>query len=895
MKGALKHVDRGQLAMSLEESAALAQALGIRRLSQETLKSIHEKSQGWIAGTLLMQQSEDMAISEETPGVLDSNGTMFDFFAGEVLASVEPETHEFLLTICFLPEISVETARQLSGTSTAGKILSALYRKNLFLEKHGHPTPVYTFHALFRDFLQHQAEEKHAPPQLAAIKRSSARVLEHAGNFDSALALSASIGDWEHVVAIILEQAPVLMQQGRFKLLQQWIGRIPDDVVKEYPVLSMWLGSATLPEDPATARTHLVHAYSLYHTAGETGGCLTVWPAIVETIMYEWGDFHPLDQWINSLTALLGGQPQFPSARVEAQVVTGMFSALMFRQPDNPDLPVWEHRMEELVEGTTDPNLRIIIGSRLAQYGSMTGTFAKARQILDRLRPLVTGEGVSPLARITFHSVEAIHFWITGQPDACLESVSKGLRISSETGVAVSDFFLYSQGAYGALTKGDVRSAEEYLSHMESGLSPDRYLDQSLFYYLVSWASILKGDALRAEEEIGFALEHSTRSGMHFSEGIEHLAASQVAVHRGKHNKAKFHLEKARAIARSMRSEHMEFMCLLLTAYIGISVGDTPTAEGALRSALALGRKNSYVNFPWWQPSMMSVLAETALSAGIEPEYVQTLIKVQGLTPSSLAPPPRDWPWPVQVEMLGGMRLSVDGSLVKFGRKVKKKPLEFLKAIIALDSGAGVPWERVADLLWPESEGDASEKAFAITLHRLRELLGNSQLIRRIEGKLSVNPELCWVDAVAFERVLDIAQRLKKQGDTAGYYQSLESALSLYKGTFLPNDDDLPWAVPTRERLRSRFVDATCELGEHLMQLDGTEAVHRYQNSIAIDPLQEVLYCGLIRHHLKHDSYGEALSAYNRCKDVFASADLPLSPSGPLEILFQEISAPGRK
>jgi hypothetical protein len=86
---------------------------------------------------------------------------------------------------------------------------------------------------------------------------------------------------------------------------------------------------------------------------------------------------------------------------------------------------------------------------------------------------------------------------------------------------------------------------------------------------------------------------------------------------------------------------------------------------------------------------------------------VQELIRRRNLIPEKTCPF-RTWPWPLKVFTLGRFAILRDGEPLQFTRKVQQKPLSLLKALIAL-GGKEVREERIADLLWPESDGDIKQ------------------------------------------------------------------------------------------------------------------------------------------------------------------------------------------
>ena len=74
-------------------------------------------------------------------------------------------------------------------------------------------------------------------------------------------------------------------------------------------------------------------------------GAFLSWASIVDTFVYEWGDFSPTDRWITVLSELLDADPVFPTPEIEARVAAGMFNILIWRQPRHPDLPAWEKKV----------------------------------------------------------------------------------------------------------------------------------------------------------------------------------------------------------------------------------------------------------------------------------------------------------------------------------------------------------------------------------------------------------------------------------------------------------------------------------------------------------------------------------------------------------------------
>ncbi|MEJ2554281.1 MAG: BTAD domain-containing putative transcriptional regulator [Gammaproteobacteria bacterium] len=183
-----------------------------------------------------------------------------------------------------------------------------------------------------------------------------------------------------------------------------------------------------------------------------------------------------------------------------------------------------------------------------------------------------------------------------------------------------------------------------------------------------------------------------------------------------------------------------------------------------------------------------------------------------------------------------------------------------LKALIAF-GGRDVSEQRLASALWPESDGDAAQQALATSLFRLRKLIGNDT-VKRQEGRLSLDPQLCWVDCWTFERLASEAAN-----DGCETYGAI---CEIYHMPFLDSEDDAPWAIPMRERLHAKFVQIFCNWGKELQRLNRHEdAIRYYQRALEIDDLVEAFYRGLMTSYAAIGQKAESVRLYERAVKVF--------------------------
>ncbi|HET7403616.1 MAG TPA: BTAD domain-containing putative transcriptional regulator, partial [Usitatibacter sp.] len=291
---------------------------------------------------------------------------------------------------------------------------------------------------------------------------------------------------------------------------------------------------------------------------------------------------------------------------------------------------------------------------------------------------------------------------------------------------------------------------------------------------------------------------------------------------------------------------------------------------------------------PWWIPEVMSQLCAHALEANIEVEYVRRLILKRGLVPPGGQAEQDAWPYRLRIYTLGRFSVVIDGEALRFTAKAQKKPLELLKAVIAL-GGRGVAIGTLVQELWPDLEGDAAHNALHVALHRLRRLLGDEDMVSVQESSLFVSPRLGWVDAWAFERVAGLTAELPADGD-AGRVRCLAARVQqLYSGHFLA-DESMPCAVLRRERLRSKFVRASSRLGSLLeARNDFADARDIYQRALEMDPLAEEFHRGVMRCLKAQGRVPEALEAYRRCRQLLSVA-LGVQPSAETQALYRVLA-----
>jgi LuxR family maltose regulon positive regulatory protein len=882
------------LRLTHDESTAIARKRG-RKLSAEALEKLYNKTQGWAAGLILMLEQAGGGESLHEPQDLSTPQLVFDYLAGEILQKSDSRTQELLLNTPYLSQMTAAMAEELTGHRDAGEILAHLYQNNYFVSlKQAQPEPVYQYHPLMREFLLSRAAEALGKDRRIELQRASAAMLEGIGQVSDAVALLRETGDWVRIVEIIDRHGATMLDQGRSETLAQWVETMPKDAVQHHPWALYWLAASRLPVAPRESRLLYEQTFERFsaQTDPDIKGLLLSASAAMDAILYELDDFSLVDRWIPVLDKLAREHPSLMSGAVEARVSSSMFISMVLRQPHHRDLEYWVERAYRASLASPDANLRMSIEPLVAISIIWAGHYPKAWAVIEGMQRLAQSANVSPFQLTKLKTVETMYYMLTAMHEPCLKAMQEGLDIERAAGVHVLSSQLLAYGVGGALSAGKVDVAEQLLQQLAELPSTTPRFDRCLQHLFSAWAAILQQDTLRAYQEQKLALRMAVEVGCPYFEVMCRLMSAQVLFACGEQRKASEHLEQVHDIARNIRNHLLEYMTLINYGYLALEYGRPRSGMKALQYALELGKPRNYITFPCWNPAVMATVCGHALEAGIETDYVKSLIRRRSLQPSGLLAAGEHWPWPFRIHTFGHFSLLKDDKPITFTGKAQRRPLDLLKALIAY-GGHRVREEQITEALWPRIDGDSAHRSFTTTLHRLRKLLGEDRALILQEGRLTLNAQFFWVDTWAFEQTaVEIDHLLKgprEKVDDVKLTRLADRMLSLYVGPFIASDTDESWYISPRERLRNRFVRVMGDIGHYWQQAGHWDrAVDYFQRSLEADHLAEGFYRHLMLCYRQLGRKAEAIDVYQRCRKTF-SAVLSVEPSRETTALYESL------
>lgn len=884
-----------ELRLTHQESNAIVSQRG-HQLSDQTLKELYEKTQGWAAGLILtLEQIAGRNAIAQVPE-LSTSQLVFDYLAGEIFEKSDSRTQSFLLNTAYLPQMTAEMACRLTAESDAGELLARMYRDNYFVTlKQAKPQPVYQYHPLLREFLLSRVAQALDKDTRTVLQRRTAALLEEEGLIGECVFLLREINDWDRMVSVIRSCAELMLNRGMAETLAQWVAALPKEVQQQHPWTLYWSAVARMHASPRESRILHEQAFELFRSRREEDelGLMLSCSGAMDAILYELDDFTLLDRWIPIMDELLQAHPQMLLRAAGARLETSLLASMVIRQPHHQDLEKWVERAYATSVAQDNADLRMLVEPRVAIAIIWGGHYPKAWAVIEGMRQLCARHEVSPFALSMLKLAEVMYFMLTARHDECLHAMHEGLEIERSAGVHVISHQLLVFGAGGMLICGDYGLASTLLSDFEKLPRAPARFDLCIFHLFSAWQAMLVQDNLRAFQQQKAALRTAVEVGCPYFEVLCRLSAAEVLYDAGERTNALAQFQHAYDVGRMISNHQLEFTGLM--SYARIALEDSRRRRSglqALRQALAVGKPRNFVQYLLWRPDPLARLMTRALEARIEPDYVCEIIRRCTLTLDSARHALSTWPWPVRVRTLGQFVLLRGQEPVVSSGKGHKRPLELLKALIAF-GGREVSEIHLSEALWPRVDGDSAHRSFTSTLHRLRKLLGEERALVLSEGKLSIDGRFIWTDTWAFDQLTVLIDQTwhgrRESVEKDAVARLGERFLDLYRGAFLGHEPEEPWTQTLRQRLRNRYVRSAGDIARFWQQTGDTErAVGFLHRALEGDDLAESVYRQLMQCYAELGRIAEAVESYARCRSVLG-ARLGVEPSAETRAIYEKL------
>lgn len=231
LEGLVREVGPAELSLSQNEICCLfaKSAVGQVDLADAQLEAIYRKTEGWPAAVRLMQVaiSAQATPSSMLTGIDCVDASLSGRLLDHVLTAIEPDVAEFLLEIADLRLFCAELCEYATENADSAKLIRRVLSLNLMIFPSEQAHGWYRFHALFQEFLGHEAKSRVGlQRRLNVLARAAQWCLKH-GYWQNALDYAIAARDSSIAMAVLEDKAQELVRdQGQLPLYMESYERV---------------------------------------------------------------------------------------------------------------------------------------------------------------------------------------------------------------------------------------------------------------------------------------------------------------------------------------------------------------------------------------------------------------------------------------------------------------------------------------------------------------------------------------------------------------------------------------------------------------------------------------------------------------------------------------------
>jgi ATP/maltotriose-dependent transcriptional regulator MalT/DNA-binding SARP family transcriptional activator len=927
IKGAACVVDNEELAFTIEETKQLIESRKCF-LTPAFLPRIHELTQGWIGGLVLLCSYIEQFRPDFTENDLENiliryKGEIFQYFGEKILYSLPVGVQQFLVKSSPFDVIEPAMIQDIAGIDTGREILDMLVRRNLFVVSihDGHKGCLYKYHQLFRDFLLSKFHAEVEPDEQLSLYLRCGERFEMAGEFEHAIQYYLQARAYLQAARLIERIGILLVREGKTGAVDQWLQTLPPDLIQARPWLLFLLCIIKRFKAGIDYIEHLHRLRGLFRNQGDTRGTLLCLALLLEATVAR-GD---IGVSISELAEQSEKHLQSPDSKLylyeSATLWTqlGFVSSNSFGNPRKGHWASWNAYLLARDIGDIPLQLNALANSFLNL--SFLGEFEAAEQMNRSMEALLESRTFAAEVLATHHVICAQGWILQGDLEKAgplVYDANSQVELHGLTHMYPMSLFCEQLLRTYSLQHDAAREVGRQMVHLTSTLNST--FINGLAQFILGLNSYFAGDLIDAEKNLQKArdiLMTDTTKGilqLQMTDIALGAVTSSVQADRQIEENLLQTLDHLTAIPAPLLAREAH----LATALIKFHQGRIEEAVKHLKTGFKIAAENRYYHWLLVSPSDLARLCALTL----ENDLQETADYVSRLLTSRLSR-----------HALPALDILLNGANVKAARKALElkrtiyeagmpqlyiktlgefrvrcasksgedvnldgnQPRQLLKTIIAHGSG-GVRRDRLMDDLWPEASLEVSERSFRINLYRLRKSLEPSMdrelgsfYVRLRSNRVSLHAGLCTIDINEFQSTYERAVKCEGAGDQMAAATLYEAAAELYGGDFLAGGVDTLRIQSRREELRATFIDVMTRLGAiYQKQGNSTAAIVCQRKLLGVDPTLEAAYRRLMVLYGRLRMMNTVRKVYEECREVLKK-ELNVEPDEITTSLYKKM------
>lgn len=913
-KGLVGIIDRQDLLFVPDEVDKLFIETFRRTLPPELITQFYEKTEGWITGLQLIQQSIER-VSDHDPTLIgkaeavsalqQSEIDIFDYFADEVLQAEPPETRLTLARLSMFERISPEVCEAIFGVADYRSRLRALARRNVFVT-HTYASgsdEEYRLHPLFRSFLRRWIANELGGDEVKQLHQKCAYYFASVSQWDLAVHHYSEASATEALADLLAERGAELVRLGRFEVIKRAFERVAQESFagRERALIAR--------ADVAMIEGDRGLALALYDRAAplaREGGNRDVEAEALRGQAYLARHAGEFDRAVELATAALELAPDLHFLRARCFNVIGL---CRFKSSHDTGgaIESWRAALDEAREAGDDRFARIVLHNLGLPY-SMEGDLNEAIHWISQMieaRP--DGSQNAPqepsapfpqeaiahlnLARIKFaqgrldeaeshlelaldrcrmfnllsstaETLEAFGnlFRERGDYSRSLDFYNEAARAYREAGLSLTDRELLDERATLFLQMGQISAAERDAEVYYQARCEGSAAERSTALITRGRIRMAAGQPDSAEALLAEAVELTHSHNLYYFEARAATSLARLLWETNRHDEALTKL--ARAVELSLRYDYSYWLS-----------SEAEHSPLLFRAAIAAGTAGEY---------LVRLLSEKAATGEAGPSAQKESIGATAVQPQfkTIIERPN---YDLTVNMLGPIEVYRNQAEPSSEDAWRLSKSLHILCYIASRRNHRAPKDSLVELFWPDADADTIAKNFHPMISHVRKALNRDQVIKKDfilyrEGAYLLNPQYRYqIDAEEFGRLISDSREKRQSGDPEAAAQMTAEAVGLYRGDFL-EELYYDWTEELRSYYRDLYLEALKDLAGYNAERGNHELVIRYgQTILQRDAYREDVHCQVMEAYVLMGNRAAAIDQFDKLRKMLRS-ELGVAP-----------------
>jgi len=880
----LLEIDNRQLSFLPDEVSGFFKEIYDLSFSPEQISRLSEFIAGWtpvmvLLGEFLFKEGYDSEILNlDAAGFFQRIPELSVYLEQECYNSLSSEQQDFLLKTSIVNKLSYDLIHHLVGEK-GEPVFDQLIAKNLlicFVEKEDR---VYRKHPLWQLFLIQKTEEAWGRDKIQELHRKAGEYFCIQEHWKKAIYHYVQGRDLERAIEVLKRSGPEVLD---FKLadeLQSLVNIYPDD-----PWLKFAFACSVRFRDPAICHHYLQQALEEFRNMKDTKGEVQALCLSIEVFVFFPGDLHKMKDLLAD-TSSYNRSKKSSDLRINAykNVYAAMAHCWLTGQLEEAvRLGESARRISIILQ---DKNLMLWACWATALASSFIGNFKVAEKRLKTALTIIDSPEIDDIISVFIPYMVGLNADFMGEFGVAHSFLEEAHKKAEKLKMEALGFYINNYASYSALYRGDTQLCEKLLNDMgdfigmcmvgEHGhLSSFFWAWRGHYMYVTGQyheAIALTSQALRIRKKVGGEVYHIQC----------HLVLGGALREAGNLEESEYHLLEALKRSTSIGSYFYQASCYLQLAMLYDVLNREELFFRYIDDAFKLAMEKSFFHFFMWRDDKMARIITQTRDKDQYRGYIKELYR-RRFTSNVRIPTPNEDKFsvkqaslkPIKIHMLGQLVIDINGTIYK---NIGLKKAMNLLTLLAVKS-APVSMELIIEEMWPDRDIKLAKNNFHYTLNRLRNFLGNPELIILKDGLCSLNLDKCWIDVRHFKKLNERAKQLISLNKKSEASDLLQESSRVYRGDLLEGESLGPFLSIERNALAKYSYDSLVTLGTLLLELGNYEkAVNILTEACFKAFADEDAYRLLMLAHYECGHQWQALQTYNKLDNYLAS-ELDASP-----------------